>query len=90
MEFWIEEAGKGKVELHAGVLTLTHHCNGKPLVSGAAEEEVMVLLEDVVAIMFPRGAADEFAHETSKAWNAKAEERKRKRPNSGKLLLPLA
>jgi hypothetical protein len=35
MEFWIEGAGRGEVELHAGFLTLTH-CNARPLVSGAA------------------------------------------------------
>ena len=35
MEFWIEGAGRGEVELHAGFFTLTH-CNSRPLVSGAA------------------------------------------------------
>ena len=37
MEFWKEGPGGGEVELHAGFLTLTHHCNGWRLVSGAAE-----------------------------------------------------
>ena len=82
MEFWIELAGRGEVELHARVLTLTH-CNGKPLLSGAAEKEGMVLLENVVA-MFSREEADDFPRETSEAWNSKAEEGKRKRPNSRK------
>ncbi len=61
MEFWKEGPGGGEVELHAGFLTLTHR-NDRPLVSGAAEERGMVLLEKVVAMFsreeaggFPRG-----------------------------------
>ncbi len=37
LEFWIEGAGGGKVELQTGFLELTH-CNNRPLVSDAAEE----------------------------------------------------
>ena len=54
MEFWIEGAGGGKVELHTGFLVLTH-CNNRPLVSDAAEEGRIMLLEEVVA-MFARPA----------------------------------
>jgi hypothetical protein len=79
IEYWIEGAGRGEVELHAGFLTLTH-CNSRPLVPGAAEEGEMVLLEEVV-VMFPREEAGDFPRETSEAWNAVAEEGKRKRPS---------
>ena len=37
MEFWKEGAGGGEVELHIRFLALAH-CDGRPLVSGAAEE----------------------------------------------------
>jgi hypothetical protein len=43
-----------------------------------------MLLEEVVA-MFSREEAGGFPRETSEAWNAEAEEGKRKRPDSGKL-----
>ena len=70
MEFWNEGAGGGKVELHTGFLVLTH-CNYRPLVSDAAEEVRIVLLEEVVA-MFPREEAGGFPRETtSEAWDAK-------------------
>jgi hypothetical protein len=82
MEFWIEGAGGGKVELHTGFLVLTH-CNNRPLVSDAAEERKMVLLEEGVA-MFPREEAGGFPRETSEAWDAEAEEEKRKQPDSEK------
>ena len=83
MEYWIERAGGGKkVELHAGFLELTH-CNNRPLVSDAAEEGRMMLLEEVVA-MFPREVAGGFSRKTSKSWNAEFEEGKRKRRDSGK------
>ena len=45
MEYWIEGAGGGKVELHTGFLELTH-CNDRPLVSDATEEGRMMLLEE--------------------------------------------
>jgi len=74
MEYWIEGAGGGKVELHTGFPELTH-CNNRPLVSDAAEEERMMLLEEVVA-MFPREEAGGFPRETSESWNAESEEGK--------------
>ena len=58
MEFWIEGAGGGKVELHTGFIVLTH-CNNRPLVPDAAEGR-RVLLEEVVA-MFSREEAGGFA-----------------------------
>ena len=58
MEYWIEGAGGGKVELHTGFLELTH-CNNRPLVSDAAEEGWMMLLEEVVAIFPRRGKSGE-------------------------------
>ena len=54
MEFWKEGAGGGKVELHTGFLDLTH-CNNRPLVSDAAEEGRMVLLEEVRSYVPERG-----------------------------------
>ena len=42
-----------------------------------------MLLEEVVT-MFPREEAGGFPRETSESWNAESEERKRKRPDSGK------
>ena len=83
LEFWIEGAGGGKVELHTGFLELTH-CNNRPLVPDAAEEGMMMLLEEVLAIMFLREEAGGFPRETSESWNAESEEGKRKRPDSGK------
>ena len=83
MEYWIEGAGGGKVELHTGFLELMTHCNNRPLVPDAAEEGRMMLLEEDVA-MFPREAAGGFPRETSESWNAESEEGKRKRPDSGK------
>ena len=65
LEFWIEGAGGGRVELHTGFLELTH-CNNRPLVSDAAEEGRMMLFEEVVA-MFPREEAGGFLHETSES-----------------------
>jgi hypothetical protein len=82
MELLKERPGGGEVELHAGFLTLAHR-NDRPLIPGAVEERGMVLLEKVVG-MFPREEAGGFPRETSEAWNAEAEEGKRKRPNSGK------
>ena len=63
MEYWIDGAGGGKVELHTGFLELTD-CNNRPLVSDAAEEGRTMLLEEVVA-MFPREEAGGFPRETS-------------------------
>ena len=42
------------------------HCNNRPLVSDAAEEGRMMLLEEVVA-MFPREEAGGFPRETSES-----------------------
>ena len=69
MKFWKERAGGGEVELHNNRFLVLTHRNDRPLVSGAAEEGGMVLLEEVVA-MFLREEADGLPRETSEACNA--------------------
>ncbi len=82
MEFRKEGAGGGKIERHNRFLALTH-CDGRPLVLGAAEEGRMVLLEEVVAV-FPRKEAGCFPRKARKAGNAEAEEGKREQSNGRK------
>ncbi len=82
MEFRKEGAGGGEIERHNRFHVLTH-CDGRPLVPGAAEEGRMVLLEEVVAV-FPRKEASCFPRKARKAGNAEAEEGKRERSNGRK------
>ena len=65
MEFWKEGAGGGEIERHIKFLALAH-CDGRPLVPGAAEEGRMVLLEEVVAV-FPRKEAGCFSRKAREA-----------------------
>ena len=83
MEFRKEGAGGGEIERHNRFLALAH-CDGRPLVPGAAEEGRMVLLEEVVAV-FPRKEAGCFSRKAREAGNAEAEEGKRERSNGRKL-----
>jgi hypothetical protein len=80
MEFWKEGAGGGEIERHIKFLALAH-CDGRPLVPGAAEVGRMVLLEEVVAV-FPREETGCFPRKAR--GNAEAEEGKRERPNGRK------
>ena len=82
MEFRKEGAGGGEIERHNRFLALAH-CDGRPLVPGAAEEGRIVLLEEVVAV-FPRKEAPCFPRKARKAGNAEAEEGKRERSNGRK------
>ena len=82
MEFRKEGGGGGEIKRHNRFLALAH-CDGRPLVPGAAEEGRMVLLEEVV-VVFPRKEAGFFSRKAREAGNAEAEEGKRERPNGRK------
>ena len=70
MEFRKEGAGGGDIELHNRFLALAH-CDGRPLIPGAAEEARMVLLEEAVPV-FPRKEAGCFSRKAREAGNAEA------------------
>jgi hypothetical protein len=82
MEFRKEGAGEGEIKRHNGFFALAH-CDGMPLVPGAAEEGRMVLLGEVVGV-FPRKEAGCFSRKAREAGNAEAEEGKRERSNGRK------
>ena len=72
-----EASGRGEIELHIRFLALAY-CDALNL--GAAEEQSIVLLKEVVAV-FPREEASCFSPKAREAGNAEAEEGKREQPS---------